>query len=151
MPPLDKESGREPTFRKNPRLLYASIRRSVAVARPGGSACSQSPALTSWSPPVIAPVHASGKPPIVPSDVDPDAQVSGHGPCLLLGGNDRAGPVSLHVDEEEVKRLPPTPLDDRLGIGTGTVDLKLRATGERSQAPLAEAAEAVARLLAEAP
>jgi len=31
------------------------------------------------------------------------------------------------------------------------VDLKLRATGDRSQAPLAEASDAAERLLAEAP
>jgi prolyl-tRNA synthetase len=37
------------------------------------------------------------------------------------------------------------------GIGAGTVDLKLRATGERSQAPLANAVEAVAALLEAAP
>jgi prolyl-tRNA synthetase len=37
------------------------------------------------------------------------------------------------------------------GIEAGTVDLKLRATGERSQAPLANAVEAVAALLETAP
>jgi prolyl-tRNA synthetase len=37
------------------------------------------------------------------------------------------------------------------GIGVGTVDLKLRATGERSQASLANAVEAVASLLETAP
>jgi prolyl-tRNA synthetase len=37
------------------------------------------------------------------------------------------------------------------GIGAGTVDLKLRATGERSQASLANAVEAVAALLETAP
>ncbi len=34
------------------------------------------------------------------------------------------------------------------GIANGTVDLKLRSTGERSNAPLAEAAQAVVALLA---
>jgi len=37
------------------------------------------------------------------------------------------------------------------GIGAGTVDLKLRATGERSQASLANAVDAVAALLETAP
>ena len=37
------------------------------------------------------------------------------------------------------------------GISTGTVDLKLRATGERSTAPLGEAVEAVVALLETAP
>jgi prolyl-tRNA synthetase len=37
------------------------------------------------------------------------------------------------------------------GVEGGTVDLKLRATGERSQAPLAGAAQAVVDLLDSAP
>ena len=37
------------------------------------------------------------------------------------------------------------------GVKAGTVDLKLRATGERSQAPLVEAAQAAVDLLAAAP
>jgi prolyl-tRNA synthetase len=37
------------------------------------------------------------------------------------------------------------------GVAAGTVDLKLRATGDRSQAPLAEASDGAERLLAEAP
>lgn len=37
------------------------------------------------------------------------------------------------------------------GIGAGTVDLKMRSTGERTQAPLAEATRAVADLLARTP
>lgn len=37
------------------------------------------------------------------------------------------------------------------GIEAGTVDLKLRSTGQRSQAPLADAAEAAADLLTTAP
>ena len=37
------------------------------------------------------------------------------------------------------------------GLEGGTVDLKVRATGERSQAPLAEASQAVADLLSSAP
>jgi prolyl-tRNA synthetase len=37
------------------------------------------------------------------------------------------------------------------GIGAGTVDLKLRATGERSQAPLADAVQAATALLETAP
>jgi prolyl-tRNA synthetase len=37
------------------------------------------------------------------------------------------------------------------GLGSGTVDLKVRATGERSSAPLADASQAVADLLGSAP
>jgi hypothetical protein len=37
------------------------------------------------------------------------------------------------------------------GVGAGTVDLKLRATGERSSAPLAEASRAAMDLLGTAP
>jgi prolyl-tRNA synthetase len=37
------------------------------------------------------------------------------------------------------------------GLGGGTVDLKVRATGERTKAPLAEASEAVVDLLTDAP
>ena len=39
----------------------------------------------------------------------------------------------------------------RRGVSTGTVDLKLRATGERTTAPLERAADAVSQLLASAP
>ena len=37
------------------------------------------------------------------------------------------------------------------GIDAGTVDLKVRSTGERSHAPLTEASQAVADLLAGLP
>ena len=37
------------------------------------------------------------------------------------------------------------------GLESGTVDLKLRATGERTKAPLAEASQAIADLLSSAP
>jgi prolyl-tRNA synthetase len=37
------------------------------------------------------------------------------------------------------------------GVRAGSADLKLRATGERSQAPLAEVAQAAVDLLASAP
>jgi prolyl-tRNA synthetase len=37
------------------------------------------------------------------------------------------------------------------GVQAGTADLKVRATGERSQAPLAEVARAAVDLLATAP
>jgi prolyl-tRNA synthetase len=37
------------------------------------------------------------------------------------------------------------------GLEGGTVDLKVRATGERTKAPLAEASQAVADLLTGAP
>ncbi|MDP9246622.1 MAG: hypothetical protein M3O95_00795 [Candidatus Dormibacteraeota bacterium] len=37
------------------------------------------------------------------------------------------------------------------GLRSGTVDLKLRSSGERSQAPIDDAPSAVARLLQEAP
>ena len=37
------------------------------------------------------------------------------------------------------------------GLRTGTVDLKLRSSGERSQAPIDDAPSAVAQLLQEAP
>jgi prolyl-tRNA synthetase len=37
------------------------------------------------------------------------------------------------------------------GVAAGTVDLKLRATGERSTAPLADAVEAAVALLEAAP
>jgi hypothetical protein len=39
----------------------------------------------------------------------------------------------------------------RRGVKAGTVDLKLRATGERSQVPIADGAGAVVDLLEAAP
>jgi prolyl-tRNA synthetase len=65
--------------------------------------------------------------------------------------DDREFAAGVKFADADLIGFPVQVVVGKRGIGTGTVDLKLRATGERSQTPLAEAAEAAARLLAEAP
>ncbi len=65
--------------------------------------------------------------------------------------DDRESAAGVKFADADLIGFPVQVVVGKRGIGSGTVDLKLRATGERSQAPLADAAGAVARLVAEAP
>jgi len=65
--------------------------------------------------------------------------------------DDREGAAGVKFNDADLIGYPLQVVAGRRGLRAGTVDLKLRATGERSQAPLARAAETVERLLATAP
>jgi prolyl-tRNA synthetase len=65
--------------------------------------------------------------------------------------DDREGAAGVKFNDADLIGYPLQVVAGRRGLRAGTVDLKLRATGERSQAPLARAAEAAERLLATAP
>jgi prolyl-tRNA synthetase len=67
---------------------------------------------------------------------------------LLDDRDDRAG---VKFADADLIGYPIQLTVGKRGIAAGTVDLKLRATGERSQAPLAEATEGAVALLASAP
>jgi prolyl-tRNA synthetase len=53
--------------------------------------------------------------------------------------------------DADLMGLPVQLVVGRRGVDAGTVDFKLRATGERSTAPLPRAASTAANLLAAAP
>jgi prolyl-tRNA synthetase len=65
--------------------------------------------------------------------------------------DDRAQSAGVKFADADLIGYPVQVVVGKRGVEAGTVDLKLRATGERSQAPLAEATEAVVDLLAAAP
>jgi prolyl-tRNA synthetase len=65
--------------------------------------------------------------------------------------DDREGAAGVKFNDADLIGYPLQVVAGRRGLRAGTVDLKLRATGERSQAPLARAAETAERLLATAP
>jgi prolyl-tRNA synthetase len=65
--------------------------------------------------------------------------------------DDREGAAGVKFNDADLIGYPLQVVAGRRGLRAGTVDLKLRATGERSQASLARAAEAAERLLATAP
>jgi prolyl-tRNA synthetase len=67
---------------------------------------------------------------------------------LLDDREDRAG---VKFADADLIGYPVQVTVGKRGIASGTVDLKLRATGERSQAPLSAAVEAAVALLATAP
>jgi prolyl-tRNA synthetase len=67
---------------------------------------------------------------------------------LLDDREDRAG---VKFADADLIGYPVQVVVGKRGIEAGTVDLKLRSTGERSQAPLADATRAVLDLLAVAP
>jgi prolyl-tRNA synthetase len=68
--------------------------------------------------------------------------------AVLDDRDDRAG---VKFADADLIGYPIQVTVGKRGIASGTVDLKLRSTGERSQAPLAEAVEAALALLATAP
>jgi prolyl-tRNA synthetase len=65
--------------------------------------------------------------------------------------DDREVAAGVKFNDADLVGSPVQVVVGRRGVTAGTVDLKLRATGERSQAPMAEAVEAVRRLLEAAP
>ena len=65
--------------------------------------------------------------------------------------DDRDQTAGVKFADADLIGCPVQVVIGKRGVEAGTVDLKLRATGERSQAPLAEAARAAVDLLATAP
>lgn len=65
--------------------------------------------------------------------------------------DDRDETAGVKFADADLVGYPVQVVVGKRGVEAGTVDLKLRATGERSQALLAEAAQAAADLLAAAP
>ncbi|MEA2554994.1 MAG: prolyl-tRNA synthetase, partial [Actinomycetota bacterium] len=77
------------------------------------------------------------------------AELTAHGVEAVLDDRDeRAGAKFADAD---LIGYPVQVTVGKKGIAAGTVDLKLRVTGERSSAPLADATDAVRALLATAP
>jgi len=65
--------------------------------------------------------------------------------------DDRGQTAGVKFADADLIGYPVQVVVGRRGVEAGTADLKLRATGDRSRAPLAEAAQAVVELLAAAP
>ncbi|MFM8944590.1 MAG: His/Gly/Thr/Pro-type tRNA ligase C-terminal domain-containing protein, partial [Actinomycetota bacterium] len=63
----------------------------------------------------------------------------------------RDRPAGVKFADADLIGFPVQVVVGRKGVAAGTVDLKLRATGERSTAPIADAADAVVTLLGTAP
>lgn len=72
-----------------------------------------------------------------------------HGVEAVL--DDREETAGVKFADADLVGYPVQVVVGRRGVESGTVDLKLRSTGERSQAPLVEAAAAAMDLLAAAP
>jgi prolyl-tRNA synthetase len=77
------------------------------------------------------------------------AELSTRGVAVAL--DDREEAAGVKFNDADLIGYPVQAVVGRRGVRAGTIDLKLRATGERSSAPLAEAADAVVDLLAAAP
>jgi prolyl-tRNA synthetase len=89
-----------------------------------------------------------------------DAEVGGeaqriHGELMARGIeavlDDREERAGVKFADADLVGYPVQVVIGSRGIGAGTADLKLRATGERSQAPLADVVAATAALLETAP
>jgi prolyl-tRNA synthetase len=65
--------------------------------------------------------------------------------------DDREETAGVKFADADLIGYPVQAIVGKRGVAAGTVDLKLRATGDRSQAPLAEAVQAVVDLLDAAP
>jgi prolyl-tRNA synthetase len=65
--------------------------------------------------------------------------------------DDRDQTAGVKFADADLIGCPVQVVIGKRGVEAGTVDLKLRATGERSQAPLTESAGAAIDLLANAP
>jgi prolyl-tRNA synthetase len=65
--------------------------------------------------------------------------------------DDRDQTAGVKFADADLIGCPVQVVIGKRGVEAGTADLKLRATGERSQAPLAEAVGAAIDLLATAP
>jgi prolyl-tRNA synthetase len=77
------------------------------------------------------------------------AELAGLGVEVAL--DDREETAGVKFADADLIGYPVQVVVGRRGIAAGTVDLKLRATGERSQVPIAEGAGAIVDLLAAAP
>ena len=65
--------------------------------------------------------------------------------------DDRAESAGVKFKDADLIGYPLQVVVGKRGVEAGTVDLKLRATGDRTQAPIAEASSAVVDLLSSAP
>jgi prolyl-tRNA synthetase len=65
--------------------------------------------------------------------------------------DDREVSAGVKFADADLIGFPVQVVVGKRGVAAGTADLKLRASGDRSQAPLPEASEAAERLLSEAP
>jgi prolyl-tRNA synthetase len=65
--------------------------------------------------------------------------------------DDRAGSAGVKFNDADLIGYPVQVVVGKRGVEAGTVDLKLRATGDRTLAPIGEATSAVVDLLAAAP
>jgi prolyl-tRNA synthetase len=77
------------------------------------------------------------------------AELAGRGVEVAL--DDREETAGVKFADADLIGYPVQVVVGRRGVAAGTVDLKLRATGERSQVPIAEGAGAVVDLLTAAP
>ncbi|HEX9377083.1 MAG TPA: proline--tRNA ligase [Actinomycetota bacterium] len=105
-------------------------------------------------PKAIAPYHVV----VVPTNMDQEPvvreaeriyrELSGEGCEVVLDDRDERAGVKLN--DADLIGYPVQVVIGKRGIESGQADLKLRATGERSQAPLASAAQAALDLLSRA-
>jgi prolyl-tRNA synthetase len=106
-------------------------------------------------PKAVAPYHAV----VIPTNMDQDevieaaerlyAELGERGLEVVI--DDRDATAGVKFADADLIGYPLQVVIGKRGIEAGTVDLKVRSTGQRSQALLAEGAEAAARQLASAP
>lgn len=77
------------------------------------------------------------------------AELTAAGLAVVL--DDREAAAGVKFADADLIGHPVQVVVGKRGVATGTVDLKLRATGERRSAPLADATSAIRALLDEAP
>jgi len=70
---------------------------------------------------------------------------------LAVALDDREETAGVKFADADLIGYPVQAIVGKRGVQAGTIDLKLRATGERSTAPLADATQAIVDLLAAAP
>jgi prolyl-tRNA synthetase len=128
----------------------------VGISRTLGAAAEQfrDEAGLMW-PKVMAPFDAAV---IVANGDDPEVAAAAEtiyadlrGAGLDAAIDDRDVAAGVKFNDADLIGHPVQVVVGRRGIRAGTTDLKLRATGERSSAPLAEAVEATRRLWESAP
>jgi prolyl-tRNA synthetase len=98
----------------------------------------------------VAVIMANADEPSVASEAERiHAELADRGVEAVL--DDRAERAGVKFADADLVGYPVQVVVGARGIDAGTVDLKLRATGERAHAPLGEASRAAADLLANAP
>jgi prolyl-tRNA synthetase len=98
----------------------------------------------------VAVIMANADEPSVASEADRiHAELTDRGVEAVL--DDRAERAGVKFADADLVGYPVQVVVGSRGLESGTVDLKLRATGERTKAPLADASQAVADLLVGAP